>query len=82
MELNLIKEQMAHNYSRSVEIYPDVEAAVDSAFKAGWDARQQLLQQTDVMPPLPDGLNDDSNSDHNFKLGWLACWNAYTGNGA
>lgn len=46
MELNLIKEQMAHDYSRSVEIYPDVEAAVDSAFKAGFDARQQLLQQT------------------------------------
>ena len=53
MELNLIKEQMAHDYSRSIEIYPDVEAAVDSAFKAGFDARQQLLQQTIVSGSLP-----------------------------
>jgi hypothetical protein len=53
MELNLIKEQMAHDYSRSVEIYPDVEAAVDSAFKAGFDACQQLLQQTPYTTQLP-----------------------------
>jgi hypothetical protein len=35
-----------------------------------------------VMPSLPDGLDDDSNCDHNFKLGWIACWKALTGNGA
>lgn len=29
---------------------------------------------SNVMPKLPDGLDDDSNCDHNFKLGWIACW--------
>lgn len=35
-----------------------------------------------VMPSLPDGLDDDSNCDQNFKLGWIACWKALTGNEA
>ena len=27
-----------------------------------------------TMPLLPDGLDDDSNCDYNFKLGWIVCW--------
>lgn len=70
MELNLIKEQMAHDYSRSVEIYPDVEAAVDSAFKAGFDARQQLLQQTDcstLRELLAEMLSEEKKQFDNFS---------------
>jgi hypothetical protein len=33
------------------------------------------------MPALPDGLNDDSNVDYNFKVGWIACWKAFTQSG-
>jgi hypothetical protein len=35
----------------------------------------------DGMPALPDGLNDDSNVDYNFKVGWIACWKAFTQSG-
>ena len=30
-----------------------------------------------TMPLLPEGLDDDSNCDYNFKLGWIACWEAF-----
>ena len=40
----------------------------------------EILDLFGVMPSLPDGLDDDSNCDHNFKLGWIACWKALTGN--
>ena len=33
-----------------------------------------------TMPSLPNDLDDDSNCDCNFKLGWLACWDAYMAN--
>ncbi len=45
-----------------------------------YEAQQEALRQFGVMPSLPDGLDDDSNCDHNFKLGWIACWKALTGN--
>ena len=32
------------------------------------------MEVPNKMPELPDGLNDDSNCDHNYKLGWIACW--------
>jgi hypothetical protein len=31
-----------------------------------------------IMPSLPDGLDDDSDCDHNFRLGWEACWQKLT----
>ena len=40
----------------------------------------EQLRLSAVMPSLPEGLDDDSNCDHNFKLGWIACWKALTGN--
>jgi hypothetical protein len=57
--------------------------------KGCWEMREEDIKfLTDycaslngVMPSFPDGLDDDSNSDHNFKLGWIACWKALTGNG-
>lgn len=46
------------------------------------NAINEALRQFGVMPSFPDGLDDDSNCDHNFKLGWIACWKALTGNEA
>ena len=45
-----------------------------------YEAQQEALRQFGVMPSLPNGLDDDSNCVHNFKLGWIACWKALTGN--
>ena len=45
-----------------------------------YEAQQESLRQCGVMPSWPDGLDDASNCDHNFKLGWIACWKALTGN--
>lgn len=40
------------------------------------------LNIANVMPALPE-LNEDSNCDHNFRLGWEACWQKLNeGNGA
>jgi hypothetical protein len=48
---------------------------------AEWAAKNCSIPP--VMPSLPDGLDNDSNCDHNFRLGWEACWQKLTeGNGA
>jgi len=73
--------------------YTEVRKIIDQMEKDGWTINnanvqflksfgEYVLRKHAVMPSLPDDLNDDSNSEHNFKLGWLACWNAYTGNEA
>jgi len=54
-----------------------------STHKEMWDAfyeYEKELSQFGVMPSLPDGLDDNSNCDHNFKLGWIACWKSLTSN--
>ena len=48
----------------------------------GWNVVKLFLIPP-VMPSLPDGLDEDSNCDHNFRLGWETCWQKLTeGNGA
>ncbi|MES2620191.1 MAG: hypothetical protein V4615_04995 [Bacteroidota bacterium] len=84
MEQNLIKEQKADDYVRVQDLFlADVEAAVDSAFKAGWDERQQLLQQTDVSGSLPpSGIEEFDeliklfqNSEIDFLTLTCGLWN-------
>jgi len=71
-----LKDEREQAVKRGGEIYADhyMEGLIDG--------RNLALRQFAVMPSLPDGLDDDSNCDHNFKLGWIACWKALTGNEA
>lgn len=46
------------------------------------ETAERILRLFSVMPSLPDGLDDNSNCDHNFKLGWIACWEKLKGNEA
>ena len=69
-----LKDEREQAVKRGSEIYADhyMEGLIDG--------RNLALRRFGVMPSLPDGLDDDSNCDHNFKLGWIACWKALTGN--
>ena len=71
-----IKDEREQAVKRGGEIY------ADHYMEGLLDGRNLALRQFGVMPSLPDGLDDDSNCDHNFKLGWIACWEALTGNEA
>lgn len=72
MTLKEVKEQVGDKrYKEMEDIYESIKRRTIP-----------VLPQAIVMPALPDGLDEDSNSDNNFILGWKACYKAITGNEA